>query len=257
MIRRFNYTERRAIPQTQVDIELTREDHGVPSYEARFDLDGLDLPEDALLCVEAYSRFGFMRFVHGTVGRHRVPEDRRLTAFEGTSRIQFRVKVIELEGRRGRLLAVADRLSPRDQSEKPGKRQPLLPVENRDLEDEVWTVDCSGDEPVVVLNARIPGIDSIARSSPTFGSLVFPAALRNILERILIVDDYTGTEEPEHIFARWLQFGSRFAGSDPPDSEEEGDSEKDEWIETAVRGFCRWYQARDRFENAFGPDVEE
>ena len=43
MIRRFNYTKRRRIPPERVGIEL-RPGLEVPSFEARIDLAGMELP---------------------------------------------------------------------------------------------------------------------------------------------------------------------------------------------------------------------
>ena len=51
-----------------------RDSDGMLSFDAKLDLTGYDLPDDARVFVEAYRQTSFMRFPHGTVaGRSRRP----------------------------------------------------------------------------------------------------------------------------------------------------------------------------------------
>jgi len=67
--RRFNSTGRRRIPRNQVDISLDRisDLNVIPSARAVLKLNGLDLPADANVAIEAYYRTSSMRFGCGTV----------------------------------------------------------------------------------------------------------------------------------------------------------------------------------------------
>ena len=68
MQRKFNYTDRKKITRSAIRMTLLPRTDGPLAFDAKIDLDGLELPEHACVCVEAYHKALYMRFNFGKVG---------------------------------------------------------------------------------------------------------------------------------------------------------------------------------------------
>jgi hypothetical protein len=243
-ISRLNYSGRKRISRQDVLI-LLHEPPGSPlSFEAQLKLGGYNLPDDALLFVEAYRQTQWMRFPFGTVNAVVPPVDRRLTEFESEDGILFRVRVTSQAGRQGLLLAEADKVPVRRPEDVEENRLPLFPVQPADLGSQTWRVDFSSD-PVLLINKAVGDWRAVA-VSPVFRSLVCPAALREVITRILFLEDYPDLEDRDDWKTRWLLFAGSVPGAGEPPADGETDSFED-WIETAVEAFCRQQRFFDHF----------
>lgn len=254
MKRRFNYTQRRKIPRSQVAIAWVE-----PASDAeplRFDGElNLELtpplPCDAEVFLEVYSGPVSMRFPCGTVGKPVLPEDRKLHDFAPGQRPLFRVKVTSPADPLKRLLARADSISPMSPDEAKTGRRSILPVELVDLGDQVWRVNMDDPEqPILQLNKSInqPNDISTMAKEGDFLGLAYPAVIREILT-VLLHPDSAADETHQ-----WLDFGSRMAGCLPPDENDFDESASDElakecriWIEKAVSGFCSHFEVGRAF----------
>ena len=188
-IRRLNYTGRKKIRREDVSIAL----HDKPNAPATFDADlsrlsEYRLPDDAVIAVEARLQTRWMRFGYGTVGAIFPAADRALTEFDSTDGIMFSVKVTAVSGNPGKLLAEAEGIPVRFPGAAEEPRNPLLPVKSDDIGHEVYRLDFSNDPPILLVNRAAGDKDAIVRS-PLFMSIVYPAALREILNRIIHVDE--------------------------------------------------------------------
>ena len=245
MLRRFNYTGRKKIRRSAVQLSLIPQGSDPPAFDARIDLDGLNLPDAARVYVEAYHRATYMRFDFGTVGDIRPPDDRRLTDIDAGASALFRVKVIDESGEHGQILAEADGLSPLDGEQTNANRDPLLPVMTEDLGDAIWKLDFDDDRPVLVLNKRIEDIHLIARGDHQFFALVYPAVVHRILLQILQFDGYFDPDgDADDWRCQWLQFVCRLPGVEPPPKPETDEADERtrerqmEWIDRATGAFC-------------------
>lgn len=233
-IRRLNFTKRRRILRDDVEIVL-HEQTNPPTFDAHLKLEGYDFPPDARVFVEAYRQTTAARFDFGTVSVPVQPASTSLDEFDSPAAILFRVRVTATSGRKGILLGVADRIRPQQPDEKPDPRIPLLPPKPDDLGEEVWRVEFSSSATYLVINNRLPDWKETTRD-PNFRALVFPAAMRRILERILYIDEYTDTEDDHDWHSLWLRFASVLPGSGPIPRNRDG---YDDWIEDAVAAFAR------------------
>lgn len=138
MIRKFNYTGRKRIDRERLKIKLVAAEGDFPSFDAAINLDDLGLPSDAAVYVEAYDRSSYMRFDFGTVAQQIAPARRQLTELQSRELILFRVRVVDKAGAHGRVLAVADRLTPVATGAAAVEREGLLGVELQDLGDRIW-----------------------------------------------------------------------------------------------------------------------
>ena len=242
MIRRFNYTQRKRIQQQRISIELHEMDDGSPlTFSANLELGGMGLPSDALVVIIANRDRVAMRFDWGTVASPMPPQDCRLT--EIPSNPIFRVMVLAQDDS-GRLLALADRIKPKRGS----TDNSLLWLQEEDLGKEVWRLDFADGNPTMLVNKNIPGVSAAVREDDAFRALVIPEALRAILTRALIVEEYD-IEDDEGSWTEWIGFIRNFYDEEFPATADDGDdAARAEWIEGAVEAFTtQRFHASDQY----------
>ncbi len=240
---RLNFTGRRKISKNHVTISVTGIG-GIETFSAEMQLGSYGFPETAAVIVEAYRQLELVRFEFGTVGNLAPPSSCRLSEFGTLAGLRFRVKVVSTEEPRGRLLAVADKITPRNQHQQSLARVPLLAVRSQDLGREVWRLDFN-DEPLLLVNPRVIPKKQLVESVE-FQTLVLPEILRSILNRILLVEKIRAADDSDDWTSRWL----RFAGSMPGVGilPETNDPEADlDWINAAISSFCRWRNVDKQF----------
>jgi hypothetical protein len=240
VIRRFNYTGRRKITRSRVQI-VVHDDPGQRTFDAHLKLTGLDLPPEAAVFVEAYHRAAYRRWDFGTVVHLTPPPDRTLDGIPTASPL-FRVKVVQRHEETGRILAAAERIVPVRADQADQERQSLLPVEYQDLGERIWALDLDGDWPRLILNQRYEGLRDLARSGPEFLALVYPEVLRAVLARILEDPDLDPDGEDDDWPTLWVRFVTGELGcGPPPGSSLEGEAREPDptgWIDEAVTRFC-------------------
>lgn len=245
-IRRLNYTDRKRLGQAHVKVYLYTAGNGPAEFDTDLSLGDYGLPPNAIVAVEAYRQTSWMRFPWGTVGHLQPPGDRRLLEFDYPEGILFRVRVTSVDTPQGVLLAETDKIRPRRPEDVEEQRVSLLPVKpDDDLREQIFRVDFD-DHPILLINSRLGDWRSVGRD-PVFASLVFPAAMREILTRILRIERYFETEDPGDWRSQWLQFSAGLPGVPTPPSEDEIDR-IDDWIDGAVDTFCRRLDIYRRFE---------
>lgn len=175
MIRRYNYTGRKRINRS--DVQVFVEDSPLRFEIAAF-LSEYKLPSEAKVFVEAYRQTNWMRFDCGKVGEFHSGLTWPLTEFDTREGILFRLRVSESESLQGRLLAEADQIFPNVRGgHDEEKRSPLLPVKPEDLGDEVYRIDYGDSEPILKINNRF-GDWRVLALHDAFLSLVLPQLLR-------------------------------------------------------------------------------
>ncbi|MCA1733375.1 MAG: hypothetical protein LC732_07195 [Acidobacteria bacterium] len=251
MLRKLNFTERVRIPKEAVHIALRREG-GVLAFDAAISLDRLAVASDAEVWLDAYYRTSFMRFDLGTAGALRPPPDRRLTAIDSGNVVRFRLKVVDPRDRR--ILAIADGITVAEREEG-GRRISLLPVNFRDLGEEVWALDFDdAGGPTLELNSRVDGIQRMATADPKFFALVYPAAIRQILGAILFIERHDPFEEGDEWWTLWIRWAAGIAG--PPPADDDDDLIRRAWIDDVARKFCGDRKVVERLVEALRQDEE-
>ena len=238
MIRRFNYTGRKRINRSEVKFVLHPTENGYFVFDASLDFAKHELPPDAVIWVEAYRQTKLMRFKYGNIDSIEPPRDRKLTEFDTSDEILFRVKVTSSSNQPGKLLAEADRIPFHlaDEDETDDKREPLLPVVPQDLGHEITRLDFD-DKPRLLINSSVEDYRSLALS-PVFTSLVYPLILREILVRVLLIDKYDTIDDREEWRSNWLRFALSLPGISELPSVEDEDRILD-WIDDAIAAFAR------------------
>lgn len=247
MKRRINYTDRKRIPREKISIKLI-EHNNQKSLDAKFNLDGMELPEHAAVYLEAYHKTDYMRYHFGRVGQIRRPDTTDLGSLGRIENLRFRVKVVDESGTKGLVLAVADRIRP----ETATQIRAILPVEFRELGNQIWRVSFDdGGEPILELNSTIPFIRDKAKGDYRLFFYVYPPVIREILNHMLLVKGISDSDDPEDWEKDWLEF-ARFCAGYQPDilcEHQDGfdEDEVKEWVEKVVTEFC--ISHRDKWDN--------
>ena len=89
-----------------------------------------------------------------TVGAKQIPDVLSLNEIDPASAVLFRIKIVDSEKEKGKILASADRVRPSIEGEHAGRKS-IFPVEYRDLRQEIWRVEIEDDVgPVLLLNSK-------------------------------------------------------------------------------------------------------
>jgi hypothetical protein len=246
MLRKLNFTERAKIPRANVRVTLRRDDDGTLVFDPQLSLEGVAVVPSARVFIEAYYRTSFMRFDCGSVDAFAPPEDRRLTEIDGTSVVRFRVKLVDNSANDHRIVAVADDILVSEQKADSGGRMPLLPVNFSDaLGQQAWRIAFESNGPVLELNNRIDDIEQVAKHDAAFFALVYPAAVRQILTQILLVEAHDAHEDGDEWWNFWLRWAGRFSGPLPRDLDE-----APFWIDDVIAAFSGDQKLIDRWRAA-------
>lgn len=250
MIRRFNYTGRIKIPRNKADISLFVERKG-RYFRAKINLDGLQLPENARVYIDANYKGVYQRFDFGTVSTIKEPENTLLSELPETELAYFDISVVDETGKVGLLLASAKGIAV-STGGTPNDRIPLLYVNPTDLGNQFWKLsfDSNNDErPVLEINKNIPDVFEMARNDVKFISLVYPAAFRGVLLKLLEQDDFDN--ETDTWVNDWLKFITLTLGiKNYPSLEMENGKitpEQEAWVDDCVNEYCKRLQLFEKF----------
>jgi hypothetical protein len=256
MNRRFNSTGRLRIPRDLVALRVVEDPAGGPAHFTAdlSGLNGLGLNPAARVIVEPYHRQSSMRFDFGSLAAPSTPSDTRLSEIDRGESVQFRVKVVDPDGRPGRLLALAARVRPLDEDEA-ADRKSILPLESLDLGEAIWRVRVDEDEsPVLQINSRVPDLRARLDDDPVLRGAVFPMAIREVLRVILHSD-----VDPDLEWVRdWREFAGALFGEALPGETLEPEAGY-EITEKVVEEFCireRWASDAQPREIEPVPDYE-
>jgi hypothetical protein len=247
MIKRVNFTGRRRIPRDRVDIEVF--DGNPRSFNAIVNLNGIPLLSGAAVVLEATCAGSntIERFEFGEVDNVRPPADRKLRQLESEN-VFFTLKVIDRTQSLGRILGMAEHIRPQRAGQQTATgRQGILPIEVREMGQELWQLDLQGHDATLFLNKDVPGLKDRARSDPFFYAIVYPEVVRRILIQA-VLDGGDCESEADGWQNTWLRFGRHLhPAKDTPPAASDPEELRDEWIDEVVAAFCEAHQLRDKF----------
>jgi len=233
--RRLNSTRRTRITRDRVSIHLEEpaDSASFPRATATIDLARLELPQNAAVVVEAYYRSSSMRFQCGCVSKIAIPNPMPLTEIDRGGAIRFRLLVVDPDGT-GRIIASAEGLRPTTKDDGPD-REPLLPLLERDLGEELWRIDVDPRTgPMLLVTNKVPGLAAELRTSAVLQGLILPHALRLVLQELNAPSD---DDAEDYWGPGWRRFLNDLGVPTDPEDPDEMDS-RQLWIQLAVDAFC-------------------
>jgi len=259
MIKRVNFTGRRRIPRDRIHIEVL--DGNPRTFNATINLTETELLPHAAVFLEAMCAGSntVERFAFGEVGDLKPIQNQALTEIEGEN-VFFTLKVVDRTERFGRILGLAENVRP----ERAGKqtaagRRGILPIEPKDLGEELWRLEFHEHDVFLLVNKAIPGLVDRARSDPKFFSVVYPEVVRRVL-RMAFDEGVELDEDDDRWPVMWLRFGKGLhpVSENPPTGRERQD-EWEGWIEEVVKAFCELHSMKARYlavaDNSNGNNV--
>lgn len=238
-IRRINSTGRRRISRKHIKIEMLPSAPGEPlKVKAALALESYGFPASSLVVIEAYHRSSGMRFDCGTIDMLSVPDPLVLTDVDRSGSALFRLKVIDDQEERGKLLGSAERIEAEREAKGEDVRR-IFPVYYRDLGHDVWKVEIEPSiRPILIINKRIPGFLPRVLENPLTMGIFLSGAFRFVLQEFI---RETGPEEDGEGLGwkeDWLEYCKAELGA-VDDPREYGDEEgKKNWIDDMVNRFC-------------------
>ena len=256
-MRRFNYTGRRKIPESDVQVELLQGDGSRLAFRMHLNLKSvLPLRTDSRVIVEAYDGPLFERFEAGPA-TELVAFSGELESFTARQSPLFRIKIVEASDPKGRIAAHARSIRATLPGED-GSARSLLHVTARRLGELVYKIEFpeeGHDYPTLVVNEAIAQPDDIGAKAlarhPIFVSVVMPQAVRDVLTRLLLIEEVDPDPNEDSWRGKWIAFAERLAGSPSPDYADPAIAR--DWIETVVEAFARRIQALERFKQVIAP----
>jgi hypothetical protein len=233
MIRKFNYTGRLKIPERFIKVKLFQAEQNV-YFNAYLDIQNLGFPENAKVFVEPYYSANFIRFDYGTIGEIKPPSKTFLNDLPNADQIRFRIKVIDVTKELHKIIGISDNIYPEGLLTD-GNKKSILPVLFEDIGNQIWKIDFLSSGPVLILNCEknYPGVRGHIKSNPYFLGLIYPIAIRFILQKIVSYESF----DSEEWVANWLTFTRDVLGvhSTPIET---NDPEIDQWIEEVINSYC-------------------
>lgn len=219
--KRLKFLKRAKIRQQDVRVRL--EVHGpAKRFKADLDLGEYEFPPNARVVVEAKQLLETIRFDFGTVGAPRVGVFHDISRLKG-ERVIFNVLV--LDPVTARKLGSATTIRPNVEAEKAEESIPLLPVDaSSQVSPLVWEIEYTDHDQEGHTDAPVLKVDAeAARHSAAFfmqdaavRAMVLPAAMREVLTRVLLVDRSEYEPDSRDWRSSWIRFGARLAGEEPP-----------------------------------------
>ena len=207
--RHLNYTGRRKIKHSEVEIELVEQTSRPPRFVANFNLDNNHVPATADLYVEAYYKNTSQRFDFGTVSQPIPPSDTTLDHIDLSGPTLFRVKVVDNSDEAGKLIASVEKLTPKDDDLEEQKASLMIFKSIPEMGNLTWKIAFNEDhKPVLCINNKIPEAKNQLLHNPVFQSLILPAAFREVL--MYISWDQEGEADEDSWQRQWIEFANNF-----------------------------------------------
>lgn len=246
MIRKLNYTGRKRISRKHIKIKIRNNDENVQIIPDLSAIPREVYPSESRVYIEAYRQTLLERFFYGTVSNLDNVQEFTLKEFDDVEGVLFRVKIVDCS-KSNKLLGLGDRIPLVEGQENIVKKIPLLPVESRDLADEIFKLEFSESAgPSLVINSQLGNREDIARH-PAFESLVYPKILHAILTKVYLIDEIFDFSDTEGWEARWIIFSQKIPGNREPLMENSTTDEREAWIEDAVYYFTKHKRYKGRF----------
>lgn len=249
-VTRLKLLNRQKIAQS--DIKIALETIGkAKRFTADLKLHGYRLPSDARIFVDARQLMETIRFDLGTVGKPSARVARDISRLHG-ERVTFDVNVITPSG--AQKLATAEAIRPVNELTGAPGSVPLLPVDaSRDLDGLVWCIEYiekfggRTDAPVLCIDqSAVNGAASTFLQDSAARALILPAALREVLIRILVMDEHPFEPKSEEWPDSWLRFAAKLTCDDVPSAEAPKD-DKLCFVDQASKAFSRQHMLLSNF----------
>ena len=233
-----NPTRLKTIPRKYIKFDLEETWDGSKCFNMKdFDslkkyLASLRLPREASAYIYVHAGNAEEKFSLGKLSDMRIPKYRLLDSLPAGETKHFRLLVVDDET--SKILASAEDVRPKSLHEE--EREPLLPVEIKELGNIIWKVNLVEEQqPILHLNQEFPDIINKMKNDKIFQALILPNAVRSCLKHFV-----TSTQDTS---LTWIQNWGSFLKElgmhkSIPLSDDE-DPDIDRWLDKVIEKFCK------------------
>lgn len=250
-MKRFNYTGRKKILREDISIRLRGEFSEKPIVDVSVELADYNLSSNSTVFLEGQSKTRFSREVLGKVSSSVRRNAITLEEFDDAEGLSFKVKVTDEHD--GLLKAIAENIRPHDKDNKPDQNhKSILPVASADLSSYgvLWRVDYIEQNATLQIEQELGSKDQVVRSL-LFRGFILPAAMRQILAKIVSRRWDYELSDPEDLSTRWLLF-ARQLGAESPDVNTD---DHEDWLDETVRLISNRINVRSKVVEEFDSGV--
>jgi hypothetical protein len=232
-MRTFNFTGKKKILREDITIRLQNGHQKNLVVDITLDFSDYDFPaDDVHVAVEAYypASATTMRFNLGELKKVVTYHNIALSEFEEIEDVKFRLKVIKEPT--GMILGLANGIKVTDASElQNAKQKNILPVRSIDLSDYgvLWRVRIDEQDAVLEVEKELGHREQVVKSL-TFKGFILPAAMHQILSKIVSSGWDPELGDPDEMSTKWLIF-AKTMGADMPIP----DVDNEEWLDETVK----------------------
>ena len=251
-MKRFNYTGRKKILSQDIKIRLQGSFYDKPIADAAITLNGYEFPSGANVYLEAVQgKTRFKRINLGKCADSVRLNSIQLNEFDDAEGLIFKIKVVNEQ--KGLLLGLAERIKPYDKDDKLDENQKsILPVCSEDLSSYgvLWRIDYVDQQATLQIERELGSREQVVRSL-LFRGFILPAAMRQILSKIVSEDWNEDLDDPQELSTRWLLFAKQIGASLP----EKNSDDYEDWIDEAVRILGNFIGVRQKIIDDFDSGV--
>lgn len=213
MKRRINFTDRKKINKSNIEIKINRDDGKISSFDATVLINMEKYKDDSIVYLESYHRTDFKRYRLGNISNIINLENKSFKNFLFPENNLFRVKVINQDGL---ITGMANEIHPIDEGKPEYSKRSILPVSfEKDLGMKIWELRYEARGPELYFNSKINNIETEANSNPTFFVFVLPQVIKEILYKIIFIDKIDNYEDPEIDWHKdWINFARSICTKD-------------------------------------------
>ena len=246
----FNYTGRKKIHLHEFRLSFI---HFENDYLVNidFDLSRLNLNENDKIYLEL-SYQGFFQSIYlgpaqAPINLHDVPLISELVPW--IENVRGTLKVVDEEGDVGLIRAK----SPMTRGEvidfegERRSRRSFLPVIQVDLGEVPWKLEFETYSVTLLINNKLEDAKYILLNDPVKMALIFPAVIREIVNKIISIKDYS--IEGDEWFVDFNKYFSKVLKLQFPDSENATDEEENEFVNGVVAKFCELHKSTTKMKS--------
>jgi hypothetical protein len=250
-MKRFNYTGRKKILRDDISIRLRGEFSEKPVVDVSVELADYKLSSESTVFLEGQSKTRFSREVLGKVSSSVRKNAITLKEFDDADGLSFRIKVVDESG--GLMEAIAENIKPHDKENKPDQNhKSILPVASADLSSYgvLWRVNYIDQSATLQIEQGLGSKDQVVRSL-LFRGFILPAAMRQILAKIVSSEWDTELSDPDDLSTRWLLFAKQLGAGTPDENAED----HEDWLDDTVRLISSRINVRNQIIGEFDSGV--
>lgn len=207
MIKRLNFTGRVKIKQSSVSLKIINSGTPNVAFSCSVDLNEYKFPDDAEVYIDVYrGSYIRKRFQFGTVKSTKPLVNIEIREFKDFPVFNFKLFVVDTRKGFKQILGLTSPFNSFYDGSFNSEKS-LLPVKYVNNINQIWKIDYETERAILLLNSEKRNMPDLIKNDKFFRYTVLPAAFREILFKLFIVEGVPEDEEENDSYkGKWLSF---------------------------------------------------